>query len=297
MKAIILHNMGGARSEKELKEFLYNMFLDKRILNTPFRPVLAPLITNARYKKVWKNYELIGGSRIYDITEKLVKKMKNFTDLEVRYAMRYTKPFLKEIVSDLKEIVFLPMYPHYSFSTYQSALDDLKSVDFKGKITVIKPFYKDERFNEIIIKNITEEIENPKEWNLIFSAHSIPKKFVKKGDVYEKQINEHFSILKKSLPKFRSVSLAYQSKFGFDEWLRPYLHEHLKNFEKEKVIIYPISFMIDNSETDLELKVEYKNLAEKLGIKEYKVVKCPNDDVQIAKFLTELAHESDNTAS
>jgi len=59
MKAIILLNMGGARSKEELKEFLYNMFKDKRIINSPIRHILAPLISNLRYKKVWKNYEKI----------------------------------------------------------------------------------------------------------------------------------------------------------------------------------------------------------------------------------------------
>ncbi len=291
---IILHNMGGARTKKELKEFLYNMFMDKRIINSPLRYFLAPLISNLRYKKVWKNYEKIGGSRIYDITENLAKKIEKLSNIKTKYAFRYTKPHIKDVIEN-EEIILLPLYPHYSFTTYESSLDELKENNIKAKI--IKPFYKHSKFNEIIKENILNSIETPQKWHLIFSAHGIPKKFIKKGDLYENQIKEHIETLKKLLPQFKSVSLAFQSRFGFNEWLKPYLHEYLQNFKNENVLIYPISFMIDNSETDLELKIEYAHLAKKIGIKNYKVVECPNDSEKIAKFLTELINESSNSKS
>ncbi|WP_457560194.1 ferrochelatase [Caminibacter sp.] len=297
MKAIILHNMGGARSAEELKEFLYNMFKDKRIISSPIRHILAPLISNLRYKKVWKNYELIGGSRIYDLTESLCKNMKKYTDYDVIYAMRYTKPFLNEVIYKYDEVVLIPMYPHYSFTTFESVLDDLKSTNYKGKVKIIEPFFEDERFNKIITQNILNEIENPKKWHLIFSAHGIPKKMVENGDKYKEHIKRHVEILKEKLPEFKSISLAYQSRFGFSEWLRPYLDEELKKYKNQNVVIYPISFMIDNSETDLELKIEYKHLADEISIKNYKVISPPNDSEEIAKFLAELANESGNSKS
>jgi len=287
---IVLHNMGGARSDKELKEFLYNMFMDKRIISSPSKFILAPLISNLRYKKVWKNYEKIGGSRIYKITENLAKKIEKLSNIKTVYAFRYTKPYLKDVVKN-EEIIFLPLYPHYSFSTYESSIDELKENKIKAKI--IKPFYKNSKFNEIIKNNILNSVKNPKEWNLIFSAHGLPKKMIKKGDLYEEQIKEHIEILKKLLPEFKSVSLAFQSRFGPGEWLKPYLHEYLENFKNENILIYPISFMIDNSETDLELKVEYKKVAKQIGIKNYKVVDCPNDSDKIAKFLLTLIKQTE----
>jgi ferrochelatase len=295
MKAVVLMNMGGARSEKELKEFLFNMFMDKRIINSPLRYFLAPLISNLRYKKVWKNYEKIGGSRIYKITENLVKKLKN-SNLDVLYSMRYTKPHLKDLdLKKYKEIIFLPLYPHYSFTTYESSIDEIKNINLKIPYKIIKPFYKNKKLNQIIKENILNSIDNPKKWNLIFSAHGLPKKIIKKGDRYEKEINEHINILKKTLPEFKSVSLAYQSRFGPTVWLKPYLHNELKKYKNENVLIYPISFMIDNSETDLELKAEYKHLAEEIGIKNYKVVECPNDNENTINFLKELINESCNS--
>ena len=296
-KAIILLNMGGARSPQELKEFLYNMFKDRRIINSPVRHMLAPLISNMRYKKVWENYESIGGSRIYELTGKLCKNMKKYTDRDVVYAMRYTKPNLKDVIFNYSEVTLLPLYPHYSFTTYESSLDELKELAYKGKVNIVKPFFEDERFNTIIAQNIADTVNNPEEWHLVFSAHGLPKKMIEKGDKYQSHVEKHTEMLKTKLPEFKSVSLAYQSRFGFAEWLKPYLHEELEKYKNEKVLIYPISFMIDNSETDLELKVEYKHLADEIGIKEYKVVDCPNDNEKVAKFLVELAYESSNTES
>ena len=286
---IVLHNMGGARNESELKEFLYNMFMDKRIISSPIRFALAPLISNLRYKRVWKNYEKIGGSRIYDITESLAKKVENLSGIKTTYAFRYTKPHIKEVANE-KDIILVPLYPHYSFTTYESSIDELKESRLNAK--VIKPFYKHPKYNEIIKENILNSIDNPKEWNLIFSAHGLPEKIIKKGDTYQKEVKEHVEILKKILPKFKSISLAFQSRFGIGEWLKPYLDKELIKYKNEKVLIYPISFVIDNSETDLELKVEYGHLAKEIGIKEYKVVKCPNDSDKMAKFIMELINES-----
>ena len=291
---IILHNMGGARSDKELKEFLFNMFMDKRIISSPIRYFLAPLISNLRYKKVWKNYEKIGGSRIYKITENLAKKVERLSGIETKYAFRYTKPNIKDVADD-KEIILVPLYPHYSFTTYESSIDELKESKINAK--VIKPFYKHPKYNEIIKENILNSIDNPKEWNLIFSAHGLPEKIIKKGDTYQKEVKEHVDILKNMLPEFKSVSLAFQSRFGFSEWLKPYLDKELTKYKNEKVLIYPISFVIDNSETDLELKIEYGHLANEIGIKNYKVVECPNDSDKMAKFIVELINESGYTKS
>ena len=291
---IVLHNMGGARSEKELKEFLFNMFMDKRIISSPVRYFLAPLISNLRYKKVWKNYEKIGGSRIYDITQNLAKKVENITGEKTAYAFRYTKPHIKDVAVE-KDIILVPLYPHYSFTTYESSIDELKESGLNAKI--IKPFYKHPKYNEIIKENILKTVENPKEWNLIFSAHGLPEKIIKKGDRYKNEVEEHVEILKNILPEFKSISLAFQSRFGPGEWLKPYLDEELEKYKNEKVLIYPISFVIDNSETDLELKVEYGHLAKDIGIKDYRVVECPNDSDKTAEFIAELINESGNSKS
>ena len=284
-KAVILMNMGGARSPKELKEFLFNMFLDKRIINSWMRFLLSRIIPSLRYKKVWKNYELINGSRIYDITEKLCEKLSEQTGKKVLYSMRYTKPFLNQLIHNFDEVTILPLYPQYSTTTVGSSLDELKLCDFKGETTIIKPFYKDSAFNKLIKNSINNSVTKPQDWHLVFSAHGLPQKIINQGDPYQKQIEEHVAILKKTLLNFKSISLAYQSKIGPSKWLEPALDKVLNNYKGEQVLVYPLSFIIDNSETDLELKIEYAALAKTIGLRNYKVADCPNDTDDFVAYL------------
>jgi len=291
-KAIVLLNMGGAQSPEELKEFLYNMFSDPRIIASSLRHLIAPLIAKFRYKKSWKNYELIGGSRIDQLTESLAKQMQEFTDYDVRFAMRYSQPKLQNFINQYNEVVLIPLYPHYSFTTVESSLDEFKTLNFKGKIKLVNPFYQREDFNEIIFNKIVKSVPKPSEWHLLFSAHGLPQKMIDKGDPYAQQIMEHFFILKNKLSMFQSVDYAYQSRFGYAAWLQPYLHQKLAAYKGKNVLIYPIAFMIDNAETDYELKLEYENIAKEIGVQNYKVIDCPNDDIEIAKFLIKLSKES-----
>jgi len=290
LKAVFLMNMGGARDEKELKEFIYNMFKDKRIITSPIRHILAPIISNLRYKNVWKNYELIGGSPIYKHTENLINKVQKKLDIPVFSVMRYTSPKADEVIQEnnITEALLFPLYPQFSTTTTLSSFDDVKGIKTKK----IERFYKDKKYNEAVIEKIIEGLNgwNSEEVNLIFSAHGLPQKIVDAGDSYEKEINEHVEILSNMLKEkninFKSLNLAYQSKVGPMKWLEPSLDTKLTEFKNQKVLIYPISFIIDNSETDLELAIEYAHQAKDLNI-DYKVCKVLNDSDKFVDFLVE----------
>lgn len=302
-KALVLLNMGGARNKNELEMFLTNMFNDKNILTIKsdfFRSLIAKFIVKSRKDSAWKNYEAIGGrSPINPLTEKLLSKLNDeLTDTCVVQVMRYTPPFAQEAIKELekkkvKEVILFPMYPQYSTTTTKSSVEDfLFFAKRKFHIKVIEPFYKNRVFNEAIIDTIKNSVEKHEEYNLIFSAHGLPQKIVDSGDPYEKQINEHVEILSALLKEenihFKSISLAYQSKVGPLKWLEPALDEELKKFKDQKVLIYPIAFLIDNSETDFELSIEYNEEAKKIGIEEYKVCKCLNDDENFIKAIKDI---------
>lgn len=291
-KVVILANMGGARSPDELKLFLKNMFRDKRIIPGFKRFPISALLSRFRYKKVWKDYEKIGGSSIYHWTEKLIKSIEDLTEYDVVLSMRYTKPYLKDVIGDYDEALVIPMYPHFSTTTVGSILDEIKALNYKGKITVIPPFYKEEAFNLSIRKSILNQIKTPEDYHLIFSAHGLPEYITKKGDPYIKQIYEHIEILKNLLGSFKSVAIGFQSRLGPVKWQKPYLEEVLAKYKDEKVVIYPISFLIDNSETDFELKIAYAKIAKKLQLKDYQVIRCLNDDSDFARFLSALINEN-----
>lgn len=293
-KALVLLNMGGARNKDELKMFLTNMFNDKNIItvkNPLIRKMIAFFITTTRLNSAWKNYEEIGNeSPINKLTEKLVDKCNEKIEGYKTYqVMRYTPPFANDVITKMledgiNEIVLLPLYPQYSTTTTKSSIEDFIDYlpyTFGKNIRYIETFYKNDKFNDCIIEEIARNTQNPSEYNLIFSAHGLPQKIVDAGDPYEIQMNEHVKILSDKLQEkgmdFKSVNLAYQSKVGPMKWLDPSLEDMLKNFKGQKVIIYPIAFIIDNSETNFELDIEYREIAHELGIEDYKVCKCVND--------------------
>ncbi|MDR2342224.1 MAG: ferrochelatase [Campylobacteraceae bacterium] len=297
-RAVVLLNMGGARSEKELKEFLTNMFLDRRIIVSPLRHIISPLITLLRTKKVWENYKLIGGSRIYEHTQHLIEKINIFAnkDYDVFFAMRYTAPKITDIFQnkDYDEVLLFPLYPHFSSATTLSSFDDADMFfkDKKTKMLKIEHFFDDKRFNETIIKVIGENYD--RKAHLIFSAHSLPISIAKK-DTYERHIKQHVEILSKRLKssgvKFAGVHLAYQSKLGPIKWLEPSLAKILKTVAPSPVVVYPISFTIDNSETDFELGIYYRNIADSFGITSYELCKAQNDNEEFAKFIDKKSRE------
>ena len=303
MKALVLLNMGAARSKDELEVFLRNMFNDKNILtikNDTLRSMIASFIVTLRLNKAWENYEQIGGkSPLHDLTDELVKKLQiALPNYFITVAMRYTSAFAQTAIARIKEqnitdVTLLPLYPQYSTTTTKSSLDDfIEKANNSFSLKVIEPFYKNELYNKAICDEIIKIKAKWEDFHLIFSAHGLPQKIVDKGDPYQTQVEEHVEILTETLShyatNFHSINLAYQSKVGPMKWLTPSLDTMLEHFKGKKVIIYPISFIVDNSETVFELDVEYRELAEKLGIQEYRVCKCINSNDTFIDTIKEL---------
>ncbi|MCK5111773.1 MAG: ferrochelatase [Arcobacteraceae bacterium] len=305
-KALVLLNMGGARNKDELGTFLLNMFNDKNILsisNDTIRSMVASLIVMLRHDKAWENYEKIGGeSPLHNLTDKLVTTLQeHLPQFFVTTAMRYTSPFSQTAIAriqkeDIQDVILLPLYPQYSTTTTKSSIDDfIEHAKGEFNIEIIEPFYKNELYNQAVCNEIIKQQGKYSDYHLIFSAHGLPQKIIKKGDPYQKQTEEHVEILKEKLSHyattFESINLAYQSKVGPMKWLQPSLDKTLEYFKDKKVIIYPISFIIDNSETVFELDIEYRELAQKLGIKNYKVCSCVNSNEKFIEAVKELVDE------
>ena len=307
-KALLLLNMGGANSLEDVEIFLTNMFNDPYILgikNKFIRKFVAFMITKGRLKSAQHNYMQIGGkSPLCELTAKLCDKISSMqSEFDVvDFAMNYTSPFTKEVLKkyeNFDEIVLFPLYPQHSTTTISSSLDSFKKaaneLSLKAKISLCGTFYDDETYNEMIISHIKEAAReaNISEINLIFSAHSLPQKIVKNGDVYERHINEQVQLLTDMLKEqglnFKGVSLAYQSRLGPVKWLEPSLNEVLAKCESKKALIYPLSFCIDNSETVFELVIEYAKIAKELNFSFYKVVSCPNFSDEFASFILQKA--------
>lgn len=306
-RVVILLNMGGVDNLSQVRVFLTNMFNDPYILgikNRHLRAFVAWMITMMRLKPATQNYIQLGGkSALGDITRSLVAKLNSkfgFDNLIFDYAMNYTPPFASDTLAkykDADEIVLFPLYPHHSVTTITSSLDSAKraieNLGIKAKIKVVDYFYQNSKFNDIIVSHIAKSLgdDDASKIDLIFSAHSLPQKVIDSGDLYEKHLNEHLEILKSNLNnyglRFNSVSLAYQSRLGPVKWLGPNLSEVLPSLSSKRAMIYPISFCIDNSETDFELAIEYKHIADDNKFSYYKVVKALNDSDEFISFIAQ----------
>ena len=297
-EAIVLLNMGGPNNLHEVELFLKNMFADENILTMKsklLRKFVGGMITLMRTESAQEVYRQLGGkSPIVDHTKNVVAKLQKALgdSVIIEFAMRYTPPFAEEVLERLKEervekIYLIPLYPQYSTTTTKSSLEDFEAKFIQSKMDAllveVKHYFENELYNRAILERIKEAMQDAayRDYDLIFSAHGLPQKIVDAGDPYERHIQKHVEILTKMLDEadmqFHQVHLAYQSKVGPMAWLTPSLEEKLHSVRNRGVIIFPIAFTIDNSETDYELSIEYKEIAQELGFKNYKVAKCVND--------------------
>jgi protoporphyrin/coproporphyrin ferrochelatase len=290
-KAVILFNLGGPDKLENVEPFLFNLFNDPAILNLPtlFRYPLAKLIANRRApiaKNIYK--ELGGSSPILKLTEKQASALElklnkddNLSDYKCFIVMRCWHPraenVVKEVVSfDPHEIILMPLYPQYSAATSGSSIKEWNDVcikrKFKVKTSTICCYPTDKNFIEAHKNEINKKIKNLKNFKLIFSAHGLPEKNIKKGDPYQWQVEQSVDKIVKSLNiKDLDWILSYQSRVGPLKWIGPSTEDIIVENSKlgKNIVLVPIAFVSEHSETLVELDIEYKELADKNGCKNY----------------------------
>ena len=294
-KGILLLNMGGPNNIDEVELFLRNMFADPYILpmNRVMRQFVGNIIIKKRLHEAQENYRAIGGkSPLTEITQSLCNKLEQRLALPVRPAMRYVPPFAVDALREfqqmgIEEIVLFPMYPHYSTTTTRSSVEDVEAqcslLGYHPTLKVVEPYYTDTRYVTLQVAGIKEALgdADAAAYELLLSAHGLPLSIIKAGDLYQQQIEANVEAIKTALAEqgigFNSVRLVYQSKVGSGEWLEPNLIDVLRKPLHLKVLVYPLAFTIDNSETVFELDIEHRQIAEKIGYEAYSVAACPND--------------------
>jgi ferrochelatase len=304
-QALLLLNMGGPNDVEEVELFLRNMFADKNILtmNPYTRKFVATIIINKRLEEVKENYALLGGkSPLPGLTYELIAKLEEKIDMPIYPAMRYVPPFADEVLKKcqekgIEELILFPMYPQYSTTTTLSSVEDIelrcKELDYTPKITIIDPYYDDYDYIEASCEKIIEAMEGKetKEYDLLLSAHGLPLSIIQAGDPYQNQVEGNASAIKIYLKEhgieFHDIKLVYQSKVGSSAWLEPNLVDVLRNPTHRKVIIFPLAFTLDNSETVFELDIEHREIAEKIKYDDYIVAKCMNSSEKFVELIVE----------
>ncbi len=288
--AVILFNLGGPDEIKAIKPFLFNLFYDPAIIDLPkpMRWLVAKLISSRRAVKALDIYNKIGGkSPILELTNLQAKELetqlsyknKN-SEYKVFVSMRYWHPMSDTVVRNVKNyapdnIILLPLYPQFSTTTTGSSFADweraAKSINLNIPTTKICCYPADLGFITAHAKLIKDSYwrasENGKP-RVLFSAHGLPEKIIEKGDPYQWQVEKTVSVITQILAiEELDYSICYQSRVGPMKWIGPSAESEIKRAGKEKIplLVVPVSFVSEHSETLVELDIEYRRLAEKHG--------------------------------
>ena len=319
---VLLMNLGGPERIQDVGPFLYNLFSDPEIIRLPtpiLQKPLAWLISTLRSRKSQKAYLSIGGgSPLRRITEQQARELQS--QLRQRgvnatsyVAMRYWHPFTESAVADLKadgitQVVVLPLYPHFSISTSGSSFRELSRLrdsdkDFQQiSIRCIRSWYDNSGYVRSMAELIAKKIrmcDLPEEAHIFFSAHGVPKSYVEEaGDPYQKEIERSTSLIISRLETLlgykNPYTLAYQSRVGPEEWLKPYTEDTIEELGRNKIrdlIVVPISFVSEHIETLEEIDIEYRNLAIKNGIVNFRRVRALDTYPLFIEGLADLVVE------
>ena len=309
---VVLFQLGGPDSLEAIEPFLYNLFCDPDIIDFPFariaRQPLARLISTRRAKHVAHHYAEIGGkSPILEFTLRqaaaLEGELRRDWDARVTVAMRYWHPLTNEAIREMErhapeDLVLLPLYPQYSKTTTGSSLNEwnrrFHPNGWRPRVHVIETFYDDPAYLDAVVEQIHRtlaEFPDPSGVDMVFSAHSVPVAVIESGDPYREQIERTTDLVWRRGAWPGRRHLCYQSKVGASKWLRPSMHETIKQLSAEgrrHVLVIPISFVSDHVETLHEIDIEHREQARGLGIESYRMVPGLNDSPRFIRSLAEL---------
>jgi ferrochelatase len=307
--AVVLFQLGGPDSQAAVEPFLYNLFCDPDIINFPgsflARKPLATLISITRSKVAGQHYAAIGGgSPIRRLTEQQARALelalRPHSPARTIVAMRYWHPDTSEAIAALEsapfdEIVLLPLYPHYSFATTGSSLKQWNRL-YKPRVPVhlIDHFFDHPDYIAGIVERINsvlQQLPDPEEVHLVFSAHGLPMSLVEKGDPYPQHIETSVRLVRELGSWSNPHVLCFQSRVGPQKWLTPSLTGTIERMASEgqrRMLVIPISFLTEHIETLHEINIEARELAESLGISEFHMMPALNDSPLLIRALADL---------
>lgn len=292
MTAYLMVNFGGPRTLSEIEPFLAALLTDRDVVRTKlpqlFNNYLFRRIAKKRAVKIAPDYEAIGGSSpIYADTEYLAGELRKRLQGPVLTFHRYLPATHQEALQkienlDCEEIRVFPLFPQFTYATTGSIArlfqNRLKPEAVK-KLKWVKSYPSHPAFIAVTQKAIRDFLEAQhlieEETFFFFSAHGLPQEFIDEGDLYGYECRLSYENVLKGFPKAVGI-LAYQSKFGPGEWLRPYTQDVCEQIEKyrkgrEHILFIPISFTSDHIETLFEIQQQYVPIIQEQGFMAYRL--------------------------
>ncbi len=316
--AVVLFNLGGPDSLDAVEPFLRNLFSDPAIISLPgpLRWLVAKLISSRRAKTAQGIYAQIGGkSPLRELTEAqasaLEAHLNRNSPEEYRsfVAMRYWHPFADETARAVAayapdKIVLLPLYPQYSKTTTGSSFKDwtraAAAIGLSRPTLTVRDYPEHPGYIAALAGQLRESLIEARQkgrFRLLFSAHGLPKKVIASGDPYQAQIERTAAAVIAALgedAKGLDWQVCYQSRVGPLEWIGPSTDDEIKRAGSEALglVLLPIAFVSEHSETLVELDIEYRELAAHHGVPFYLRVPALGTDRGFIGALADLVHQA-----
>jgi len=320
-------NLGGPDSKESIKPFLFNFFMDKNIIRAPIfvRFLVAKLIAYRRSKReAGDSYGFLGDkSPLFENSTKQAKALEAFLNLEecgefkTFICMRYWNPMADEVAAQVRqwgpdEVILLPLYPQFSTTTTRSSFEEWdKAAKLHGLTqprTEICCYPWEEGFIEASTENIKKvynqalvhsqeksgqkDIKPPR---LLLSAHGLPEKIVKDGDPYQWQCEQSAKKIAEKTAELLKVDkldwqICYQSRVGPMKWIGPSTEDALQRAANDgvPVVILPHAFTQEHVETLVEIEIEYREEAEKMGLHDFYRVPTVGESAAFIEGLADL---------
>ncbi|TXD83876.1 ferrochelatase [Subsaximicrobium wynnwilliamsii] len=337
-KGVLLVNLGSPESPepKDVKTYLGEFLMDERVIDVPYwaRALLVKgIVLNTRpkasakaYKKIWWDE----GSPLIVLSERLQEKLQQEVEFPVALAMRYGSMTIKKGLQELAdqgvdEVFLIPLYPQFAMATTETIVvlaEEVRKAHFpQMNIQELPAFYNEPEYIEVLANSIAKHLEGKDYEQLLFSYHGVPERHIRKSDItkshcqidglccktpspahefcYRHQCFEVTRLVGEKLKlKEGSFSTSFQSRLGFDPWLRPYTDRTIERMGKEgvkKMAIVTPAFVSDCLETLEEIAMEGEEIFHEMGGKDFTTIPCLNDDRAWVKLLAKWINEWSST--
>ena len=315
--AVILFNLGGPDSPEAVQPFLFNLFNDKAIIGAPqpIRWLIAKLISTRRAPIAQEIYKELGGkSPLLENTEAQARALEETLRMahpnqsfRCYISMRYWHPMAAETAAAVRdwnadEVVMLPLYPQFSTTTTESSVETwqkaLAKSGWTGEVRGICCYPENNGFVDAVTARLRAElldIDQTETIRVLFSAHGLPQKIIDDGDPYQWAVERTAAavVARLDIPSLDWI-VSYQSRVGPLEWIKPYTEEEIRRAgsEGKGLVVVPIAFVSEHSETLVELDIEYRELAEESGVPVYRRVGTVAEDSAFISGLSSLVRDA-----
>jgi ferrochelatase len=309
--AVILFNLGGPDRLDSVQPFLFNLFYDPAILSlpNPLRFMVARWIASKRQETAKEIYQALGGkSPLLKNTQAQAQALGKVLgdDYKVFVCMRYWAPRAEQVILEVKNydpsrMILLPLYPQFSTTTTQSSFKEWGELCRRFNVQIptfsfccyptLKGFIQ---AMTTLLKKEINDLPVRKKYRVLFTAHGLPERIIKRGDPYQKHVEKTVEeIVKKLDQPLLDYRICYQSRVGALPWIKPYTKDEIikAGEEKKGLVVVPVSFVSEHSETLVELDEEYRKVAEEKGVPFYKRVPTVSVHSSFIKGLADLVRQ------